>query len=202
MATLVGGRDVDRLVEVGRAKQPAPTVAGNVLIERAKRGDRSAQAALFAELQDVWFRFCVSILGDADAAGEAVQETALRFLQRLSSFRGDSRLRTWALGIALNVCRELSRKARRPVDANELGARRRTGESRPDAIAAAAEQHMRVRDMVDQLPPRQREAVVLRYFEQLDIDQTAQVMGCAAGTVKATVAQALGRLRRKYEDKQ
>jgi len=199
MTTLVAPKEADRLIDPHRAARTP--VAGNLLVERAKRGDRSAQAALFEQLQDVWFRFCVSILGDAEAAREAVQETALRFLQRLSSFRGDSRLKTWALGIALNVCRELTRKANRPLGADEFAARPDTDVLRPDEAAGDSEQCSQLRQLVDQLPPRQREAMVLRYFEQMDIEQTAQVMGCAVGTVKATVSQALKSLRRKYESK-
>ena len=202
MTTLVVERHRENLADSGRRRPSTrPATVGNVLIARAQRGDRTAQAALFEQLQDVWFRFCVSMLGDAESAREAVQETALRFLQRLTGFRGDSELQTWALGIALNVCRELVRKSVRPLDATALEARRRPARAAPDALAADAEQHRRVRRLVAQLPPRQREALVLRYFEQLNIEETARVMDCAQGTVKATIAQALRRLRGKCGDK-
>ena len=202
MTTLVVEKMAGNFADSSRPNPPVKAAsAGDLLIARAQAGDRSAQAALFEQLQDVWFRFCVSILGDSEAAREAVQETAFRFLQRLGSFRGDSQLKTWALGIALNVCRELTRKANRPLGADEFAARPDTKALRPDEAAGDAEQCGQVRQLVDQLPPRQREAMVLRYFEQLDIEQTAQVMGCAVGTVKATVSQALKSLRRKYEHK-
>jgi RNA polymerase sigma factor (sigma-70 family) len=48
---------------------------------------------------------------------------------------------------------------------------------------------------LQQLPPRQRAAVVLRYYEDLTEAQTAAVMGCAVGTVKSQVAQGLKKLR-------
>jgi len=202
MATLVGRTDAERVIDAGvSATAGASPIAGNVLVERARRGDRTAQAALFEQLQDVWFRFCISMLGNAESAREAVQETALRFLQQLGAFRGDSQLRTWSLGIALNVCREFARKNQRRPDSLQYTARRQTSEARPDSIAAEAEQHRRVRGLVDDLPPRQREAMILRYFEQLDTQQTAKVMACATGTVKATVAQALKSLRRRCENK-
>ena len=202
MTTLVVEKMAGNFADSSRLDPPVKAAsAGDLLIARAQAGDRSAQAALFEQLQDVWFRFCVSILGDADSASEAVQETALRFLQRLAGFRGDSELKTWALGIALNVCREFARKRARPLDIEALRARRPLDRSAPDALAAAAEQHSRVRGLVDQLPPRQREALVLRYFEQLNVQQTARVMDCAVGTVKATIAQALRRLRRECRDK-
>ncbi len=51
--------------------------------------------------------------------------------------------------------------------------------------------------MLADLPERQREAVVLRFFEDLSTEQTAAVMNCAEGTVKATLHQALRKLREK-----
>jgi RNA polymerase sigma factor (sigma-70 family) len=54
-----------------------------------------------------------------------------------------------------------------------------------------------LRNALDLLPERQREAVVLRFFEELTTDETAHAMNCAPGTVKATIHQALRSLRQK-----
>src|SRR5690242_10336404 len=79
-------------------------------VQAARKGDRAALATLLRELQDPWYRFSLSLLGDADRAREAAQETGLRFLKTIAAFRGDSQLQTWTLGIALNVVREMRRK--------------------------------------------------------------------------------------------
>jgi RNA polymerase sigma factor (sigma-70 family) len=50
------------------------------------------------------------------------------------------------------------------------------------------------------LPDRQREAIVLRFFEELSVEETAAAMNCAAGTVKATVHQALRAMRARLEN--
>src|SRR3569623_3017870 len=84
----------------------------SVTVQQARQGDRTAQAALLSDLQDVWNRMSLSLLRDPEAARDATQETALRFLRQLPSFRGDSQVRTWSLGIAINVCRETKRKDR------------------------------------------------------------------------------------------
>ena len=49
--------------------------------QQAQRGDRTAQAKLLRDLQDPWYRFCLSLLRDPDRARDATQETALRFLR-------------------------------------------------------------------------------------------------------------------------
>ena len=173
--------------------------AQRTLAAKAGRGDRAAQAELLRDLQDVLYRFCFAILGQADAAQDATQETALRLLQRIGSFRGDSSVRTWALGIALNVCREARRVRSTPPLPEHHDAAGTNGS--PEASAATNEEHSRLRALIRTLPERQREALVLRFFEGLSVEEAAQAMDCAAGTVKATVAQALRALRQQWKDR-
>ena len=167
-------------------------------IDLARRGDRNAQAAILREFQDVWYRMCVGLLRDGELARDATQETALRFLKQLPAFRGESQLRTWSLGIAINVCREMRRRSR-PVDAVRLTDAQRAAEPGPEDSAEMAESKARVRAMLAELPERQREAVMLRFFEELSVDEAAEVMQCAAGTVKATIHQAMKALKKKLQ---
>src|SRR5256885_1784248 len=67
----------------------------------------------------------------------------------------------------------------------------------PLESADHAEQQSLLRDVMKHLPERQREALLLRFFEDLSVDDTASAMGCAPGTVKATVYQALRALRQR-----
>jgi RNA polymerase sigma-70 factor (ECF subfamily) len=174
-------------------------------LEAARRGVREARSRLLHALQDPWYRLCLSLLGDADAARDATQETAVRFLRQLPGFRGDSQLRTWSLGIALNVAREMRRRRGRERSASDDqmdGAALPTGRTddvAPDSSAERSEQCDRLRATLADLPQRQREAIVLRFFEDLSVEETAAAMGCAAGTVKATVHQALRSLRERLK---
>ena len=167
-------------------------------IDAARRGDRAAHAKLLAALQDVWFRFCLSQLrGDRDRAADATQETALRFLRQLASFRGESQLTTWSLSIALNVVREMRR--RRQFDDLE-SSKEPVGETQRVArLTEEQEEREILKRHLDTLPDRQREAIVLRFFEELSVEETATAMNCATGTVKATVHQALRSLREKLK---
>lgn len=169
------------------------------LLHRARGGDREALALLIRGLQDVWFRYCWSMLRDDEMARDATQETARRFLNSLPSFRGDSRLQTWSLGIATHVCRELRRKRRAfTLPATALRLVRDTGHM-PDENAVKREDEAALLRVIEALPSRQREAVVLRYFEGLSTAETADAMACSPGTVKATLSQALRKLRRQLE---
>ena len=176
----------------------------------AQLGDRPAQARLLRWLQDPWYRLCLGLLGDVDKAREATQETAVRFLRQLHGFRGESRVKTWALGIAINVAREMRRSGSaqfrtagiddwESLGECDRGPRRPSPRPPPDVAAELAEQRDRLRAVLADLPERQREALVLRFFEELSVEETATAMNCAAGTVKATVHQALRALRKRME---
>ena len=170
-------------------------------IDAARRGDRASQAGLLTSLQDVWFRFCLNQLrGDRDRAADATQETALRFLRQLPTFRGESQIQTWSLSIALNVVREM-RRTQRPHDQEnstlaQLAPQRSSGGL--SEIDTSDERALMTQTLAS-LPDRQREAITLRFFEELSVEETATVMKCATGTVKATVHQALRALREKLK---
>ena len=175
-----------------------------ITIEAARRGDRDAQARMLRQLQDTWFRFCLGLLGSAEDARDAVQETALRFLRDLPRFRGESSISTWSMGIAINVTREMRRKMRLVSEYDETqhqDTRATAGTQRvpdpPENQVLKQESRERLRESLAILPERQREALLLRYFEDLSVEETASAMGCATGTVKATVHQALRSLRSK-----
>ncbi|HYO11194.1 MAG TPA: RNA polymerase sigma factor [Tepidisphaeraceae bacterium] len=172
-------------------------------IEAARRGERAAQARLLSALQDVWYRYALSQLRDPDRAADATQETGLRFLKQIGGFRGESQLTTWSLGIALNVVREMKRRRFPELSHPEAATAPRVagaGEREAPHPARAVERMEAVevlKQTLQQLPDRQREAIVLRFFEDLSVEQAAAAMGCAAGTVKATVHQALRALKQR-----
>lgn len=190
ISAVLSGRSAVAADPTDERVEPLSAVLG-----RARRGDRAATAALLNRLQDRWYRFCLSMLRDEHAARDAMQESAVRLLGQLEQFRGEAKVETYAIGIALNVCREMRRKAQPALAAPRDSA---------DPAASPAEQvdardrSALMRRLIDQLPDRQREAVVLRYFEQLNTTQTAEAMGCAEGTVKATLAAGLRSLRTKW----
>lgn len=169
-------------------------------LDAARRGDRQAQALLLRQFQDPWFRLCISLLGDPERAQDAVQETALRFVRQIGQFRGDSSISTWSMGIAINVVREMRRR-RQPLSEDDevLAQQVRSADPGPDELAALGEERAALRAILEELPQRQREAIVLRFFEDLSVEETAHAMGCAPGTVKATIHQALRSLRKRIE---
>jgi RNA polymerase sigma-70 factor (ECF subfamily) len=133
-------------------------------------------------------------LADRAAAEEAAQEALTRALRRWRHVRTLDRPAAWLYVVAMNHVRDGWRRERRePQWDTELDT------MTPDpggAITTAVS----VRDAIATLPARQREAVVLRYLADLPLADVADAMGCAVGTVKATLHQALRSLRVEFEE--
>ena len=128
--------------------------------------------------------------GDPDVAEELAQDTLARVWDRWPSVSAKQSPEAWTYRIALNLAsshyrrRAAERRARSRVTANPVHY------SDPDTADAVA-----VRQAVARLPQRQRAALVLRYYADLPVDQTATLLGCAPGTVKALTHQAIAALR-------
>src|SRR5262249_46933519 len=120
------------------------------------------------------YALCRGILGHAEDAEDAVQETFLRALRALSSFRGDAAVRSWLYRIAVNVCldRKRSHHPTEPWDDEETaGASHRS----PDRIAL---HHLNLMEALGALHPRQRVILLLKELEGWSAAEIAATIGC------------------------
>lgn len=131
------------------------------------------------------------VCGDDDAAQEAAQEALARVVVRWARVSAMRDPRAYCYRIAVNVLKRKTRQATRSANAlQRVDAIVPTVAEQPDIATV-----LTIRSAMASLTPRQRQAVVLRYFADLDTDGAAQAMGCRAGTVRALLSQALQRLR-------
>jgi RNA polymerase sigma-70 factor (ECF subfamily) len=173
-----------------------PSTTERDLLERCRRGDRSAFDTIVEVHRLAVYRVARRILGSHEAADEATQETFVRAWRSLDGFRGEARLGTWLIRIALNVSRTLGARRSReaPLDAAATVV---DPLSSPEALAALRESGRRLRRAVATLPPRQREVVALKVFSDMTYEDVAAAMGLSVGAVKAHFHQAVANLRRR-----
>jgi RNA polymerase sigma-70 factor (sigma-E family) len=133
-------------------------------------------------------------LGSVDVAEELAQEALVRVWERWHSVRGMEAPQAWAYRVALNLA--TSRFRRRAAERKAYQRLAQTAEEHtaPDPAVVLA-----VREALRSLPERQRAAVVLRYFADLSVADTASALRCQPGTVKALTSQGIARLRRDFE---
>ena len=135
-----------------------------------------------------------------DEAHDLVQDTWRRAYQTRASFTGAGTLIGWLLAVSRSVCRSALEKRRSreglPVEGGVLMGR---PSPTPDQATEQAEIRRSVAAALMELPPRQRDVVILRMLEQRSTREAAQILKCAEGTVKAALHHALKKLESHLE---
>jgi RNA polymerase sigma-70 factor (ECF subfamily) len=155
---------------------------------------REAFALLLPHYRSKVFRLCYGILQQHAWAEDVSQDVFLRIWRALPGFAGQSSLSTWIYAISRNACLSELRKRRMQVsidDADGSIHSQTAGFAVCDADDSAT---VSVKQMLDRLPHRYREAVTLFYMEDRSYEQTAASLGMPLGTVKALLHRARKRL--------
>ena len=152
-------------------------VTGRCIASDGAEDRAQALARMVAEYQGALLRMCYLYLQDASAAQDAVQETFLKAYKGYASFHGKSTERTWLMSIAINVCRDMNRSAwLRHID------RRVTLEDVP-LPAPQDEEALALAEAIRRLPNRHRDVILLYYYQDMTMEETAQALGMSKSTV-------------------
>lgn len=143
--------------------------------------------ALYARDFQTYVRVARAITGDRERAVEAVQDAFAQAIDARRSFRGDGPLAAWVWRIVVNGARTA---ARVPLVEDTLAG---VPEPEPPKIGELA-------PLVAALPERQRHAIFLRYYADLDYRSIATVLGIEVGTVSATLAAGHRAVRRALQE--
>lgn len=150
--------------------------------------DEAAFKRLYTRYADRVFRYALTLFRNRHLAEEVVQETMVAVWQGAGAFKGGSQVSTWIFGIARNQAHALLRReargAREPEEPLVL----------PDP-AEGVRRRDRVLSALEELPPEQREVVVLAFYEGLSYREIGRMLGVPEGTVKSRMHLAKRRLR-------
>jgi len=165
-------------------------------------------SALVARHRPAVFRFLLVSLRDQDAAETLTQECFLKAYKARNSFRGESKVSTWLMHIALNLVRDHARNRR-------MQFWKRTRESSAtyesliefvpnrevsqETALLAKEQLRAVWSVAESLSERQRTVLLLRFVEELDLLEIAKVTGMKEGTVKVHLFRAIDAIRKRIK---
>ncbi len=179
------------------------------LVRLARQGDRSAFQELVERYQRKIYAVLLGMLHDHDAAWETSQETFIKALRSLESFKGESGFYTWLYRIAVNLAIDYQRREwRRPVatgvsdDVLESQQAVQEDLQRDDPFRRVGDREIgeRVRAAIDQLTPEHRAVILLREVEGLSYDEISRVMECAKGTVMSRLHYARKKLQALLKD--
>jgi RNA polymerase sigma-70 factor (ECF subfamily) len=163
------------------------------LLVRAKRGDEAAFLALYQRHRTPVFRFAYRLTASPAEAEDIVQECFLALLGRDGFDARQASLRTYLFGIVRHMAWKRSRQLER--ESEEVDGR--AGEIDPLRDLLVSERAGMVERAVSGLPLLQREALILFEYEELSMEEIAEVTGAEVGAVKARLFRARESLRRR-----
>lgn len=174
------------------------------------RGLRERDMQLVADLvercQHRLVRYLLYLTGRREYAEDLAQETWVRVLQRGSQYNGRQRFDPWLFAIARNLAIDYLRKKRKgvqtaslPNDRDEILLVSSSGPS-PFEAAARSEDAIRLAGQLQILSPLYREALLLRFQEDLSLPEIAEVLGAPVTTVTSRIYRGLAALRSAFEE--
>jgi RNA polymerase sigma-70 factor (ECF subfamily) len=178
-----------------------------LLVERARSGERAAFDLLVAKYQRRLMRLLARLLNDPAEAEDVVQETFIKAYRALRHFRGDAAFYTWLYRIGINTARNalLMRKRNTNAGPVEPSLARPDGAederlrdiTTPESMLASKQIAQTVNAAMDALPIDLRTAIALREIEGLSYEEISQIMGCPIGTVRSRIFRAREAIARK-----
>jgi len=167
------------------------------LVEAFKRGEESAYTALVIKYREPVYRIARRMLRNHEDASDVAQEVFIRAYRALPRFAARAAVRTWLYRITVNLCLDLAgRNSRGMLTGLRALVQEPAVGDNPGEAAERRELADVVAEAIDLLPPRQKAMVVLRVYQDLPYAEIGRIMGCAEGTVKATMFAAFGKLRK------
>jgi RNA polymerase sigma-70 factor, ECF subfamily len=195
----------------------AERVSESRLVARLKARDLDAFDELVTLFERPVHSICYRLLGDAEEARDAAQETFIKVYNSLGSFRGESGLKTWIYRIAVNqainqqrwwrrrhreqtVSLDLSRTDSRSDSEGVLDRSLPSGSRSPEQEAISHERTDRIVAALGQIRTEYRVALVLREIEELSYEEIAETLSISVGTVKSRIARGREELRHRMKD--
>jgi RNA polymerase sigma-70 factor, ECF subfamily len=172
------------------------------IARRIAGGDREQFATLIRQYNRRLYRLARATLRDDAEAEDALQDAYLSAYHGIQDFRGDAAISTWLSRLVLNECLGRIRRGNRRskvvplVSSNvEMGLVAEEPARRPERIVARAQMRGLLEQKLDELPEAFRVVFVLRSVEELSVEETSEVLGIPAATVRTRYFRARGLLR-------
>lgn len=165
-------------------------------LQAMQKGDQQAVEILVNEYYPALLNFLLCMGCQPGDAEDIIQETFIKAVRGLHNYRHLNRFRIWLFKICHNSLRDYHKKASRrreisfdPVDLPTAGT------VNPESSIIEREHALRVQATLNRLPPKQRLAVVLRYYHGFSLQDIAAMSHCPVGTVKSRLNKALKTLK-------
>jgi len=179
---------------------PGERIRDDLLVLQCQHGDRRALGELVSRWQGPLVRYASRLLGDHEAALDAVQETWMAAVRGIVGLRDVARFKPWVYGILSRKCADYWRRkgSRAEVSAEAAEAMRGAGELAA-APSADADREVGLERAFGRLSADERTLLALRYMEDFGVAEIGDILGVPEGTVKSRLFHAREHLRQVME---
>lgn len=204
--------------EIGRAVVPVPRIAVHGIddpefIDKLKAGDEAAFETLIDRYSGDIYALLYRLTENPEEASDLTQDTFLRAVRSIKTFRGESELKTWLFRIAINEARNRFRWWKRRKRDLTISLDAVVGESEtrisdtladhsisPEESTLSHEREAAINAALLDIQEVYREAIILCDVEGLSYEETAAALGIGSGTVKSRISRGREELRRRLKD--
>ena len=191
-----------KLLPFRRVRGTAEEMSDRALVSALAEGDQAALGALYDRFHADVYRFVVR-LARTDIAEDLAQQTFLEAYRSAPRFRGDSAVKTWLFGIAVNQVRNYFRGEHRRAMANaNLAAMPSSRAPSVNEVITLEQQRRWVATAVEQLSPGLREAYVLCVIEEVPGKEAAAILGIREASLWRRLTDARNAIRAAIEEMQ
>lgn len=178
-------------------------------IKQVLKGDQSAYGEIVEIYKDKVFQLCYRILGNRHEAEDMAQEAFIRAYINISSFNIDLKFSTWLYRIATNLCIDRIRKKKPDyyLDAEVSGTDGLTMYSQiasdsilPEDEIESLELQETIQREITKLPEKYRSVIVLKYIEELSLNEISEILDIPLGTVKTRIHRGREALRHQLRN--
>jgi RNA polymerase sigma-70 factor, ECF subfamily len=164
----------------------------DLLVERCLGGDKRSFQALYERHAQRLFATSYRLMGNRSDAEDLVQVTFATAFRQLDKFRGHSRLYTWLCGIAIRSASNMKRSRQRKLALSQRfrehrGANREIETASPESALTGRETVTTALAAVNELPEHNRTAFVLHVWDELSLQEVADIMSASVQTTHARI---------------
>jgi RNA polymerase sigma-70 factor, ECF subfamily len=178
------------------------------MVAQVKKGDQEAFEGIVDLFKDKIYRHCYRMVGNGHEAEDLAQETFLRAYRNINKYNSEFKFSTWIFRIATNLCIDRLRKKKPDyyLDAEVPGteganmySQLSTEEPLPEEVVTENEQWNELQAEIMKLPEKYRTAIVLKYVEDLSLEEISQIMDIPVPTVKTRIHRGREALKKVFQ---
>lgn len=178
------------------------------MVTQVKKGDQEAFEGIVDLFKDKIYRHCFRMVGNGHEAEDLAQETFLRAYRNISKYNSEYKFSTWIFRIATNLCIDRLRKKKPDyyldaevpgTDGATMYSQLSSEEPLPEEVVTENEEWNELQAEIMKLPEKYRTAILLKYVEDLSLEEISKIMDIPVPTVKTRIHRGREALKKVFQ---